>query len=98
MPFSSPSSTRNYPLTDAFSPPAATLPKSKYDKVIVTTFNADSEDNLKIILACLKPNGKVVFLDHSTADGAESDAVEKLKLTGFQNPTQTAANGGYRSI
>lgn len=75
-------------------PPLANLPKSQYDKVIVTTFsNADSDDILKIILTSLKPNGKVVFLEHSSVDGA--DLVERLKLNGFQNPTKADHNGKY---
>lgn len=71
---------------------AAALPKSQFDKVIVTTFGAtDFDDILKIILNALKPNGKVVFLEVSAAEGA--NPTEVLKLNGFQNPTVTSQNG-----
>lgn len=67
----------------------ANLPKSHYDKVIVTTFGDGYDEILKVILASLKPNGKTIFLETST----ESNPLEQLKLSGFQNPAKTSQNG-----
>lgn len=71
---------------------AANLPKSQYDKVLVTKYKAESEEVLKSFLNALKPRGTIIFLQCAT--GSE-DVFSALKLTGYQTPNSGPKNGNF---